>query len=100
MLIPFDGCKSRSRRNTAPVSNPDLDCSVDWRDGSYLVGVLDGTLVGVTPLSSGLCLVDPTDAADVLTMLREYLPASVRAAVRSELIAEETGLPAALRVVK
>src|SRR5271165_2255526 len=91
MLIPFDRAKKTSRQVVTPVASPAMDCAVEWRDGSYLVGILDGNLVGVSPLENGLCLVDPRDAAEVLTMLREYLPAEVRAAVREELNREEHG---------
>jgi hypothetical protein len=57
-----------------------------WEDGSYVVGVLGGSMVGATALGNGMRLLDPTDVVEVMTMLSEYLPFEVRAAVREELL--------------
>jgi hypothetical protein len=89
MLIPFRTTRRVAGGKSSPPSRRADDSLQHWHDGSYVVGILDGIVVGATALSKGLCIVDLSNAAEVVNMLREYLPPDVRALVREELLKED-----------
>lgn len=85
MILPF----KTAHRVTAIVSAPKEKLTNEWagwEDGSYVVGILDGVVVGATPLGAGMMLYDSTHVVEVMTMLSAYLPVEVRATVREELL--------------
>jgi len=86
MLIPFNTERQVAGRVSSQSSFRASDHLKEWSDGSYVIGILNGTVVGATALSKGLRIVDFTDAEEVVTMLRDYLPADVRALVREQLL--------------
>ena len=85
MILPFKAVQKVTARASAPVAEPASHLS-GWKDGKYVVGVLDGVVVGASPLGDGMRLLDPTDVVEVMTMLSEYLPVEVRETVRQELL--------------
>jgi hypothetical protein len=85
MILPFKAVPRAKVRVSAPADKP-TNQLCGWANGTYVVGVLDGAVVGATPLGNGMRLLDPTDVVEVMTMLSEYLPVEVRATVREELL--------------
>jgi len=88
MLIPFAPPRRAKNGACAPASHPLCNTSTEWEDGTYLVGVMDGNVVGAVPIVNEIFVVDLTDVKEVLTMVRDRMPAEVREAVKRELLNE------------
>jgi len=88
MIIPFEKTH-RAPRGSKTAARRGANAFRGWEDGSYVVGILDGVVVGATPLANGLRLIDPADLSEVLAMLAERLPAEFRDAMREELLEAE-----------
>lgn len=86
MVIPFKLARKPMRRqNCAAATSKGLG-KLELKDGSYLVGILDGNVIGASALSKRLCILDPTDAAEVLVLVKDLVAEDIRALIREELL--------------
>jgi len=88
MLILFDNSRRAKQGTCKPTAHPLAKSSTDWKDGTYLVGVLDGNVVGAVAVVNEMFVVDLTDTKEVLAMVRDRMPAGVREALKRELLTE------------
>ena len=83
--------------HSAKLSNPRrragdslcLDNLHPLTDGRHLVRVMDGEVTDAAPVSAVVCMIDPTNAVQITTMMLECVAPGVRAKVLAALKAAE-----------